>query len=164
LQKPMLLFTGGTIVLRFTWLEQTFNQTWSLTQLENQLGTFAAFYYSILVQHWRAAALGGDFTGSQWWSEEQGSVTGSQLALFGQMYLSVVQLVLGCVCVLALTIASAILMLGLRIQRGPIRDGSVIDMMSLLRESSLPAVIAGDDDEDGKADGRRRRAERTMLM
>ncbi|KAF9511354.1 hypothetical protein BS47DRAFT_1346874, partial [Hydnum rufescens UP504] len=94
------------------WLEQSLNQTWSLTGLEDWLSNFAAFYYSFLVQHWR----------------------------------------------------TNVSMLGLRIQPGAVMDGSVMDMIFLLRGSSLPGIIAGDDDEDLGRDGRRRRAERTMVM
>ena len=148
----------------FTWLEQNLNQTWSLTSLEDRLSNFAAFYYSVLVQHWRSSAISGDFTGSQWWGEAQGSVEGSHLLLSGQLQLSGTQLILGCGCVLALITASAISMFGLRIQPGTVTDGSVIDMISLLRDLSLPAIIVGNNEDDERGDGRRRRAERTMVM
>ena len=148
----------------FTLLEQNLNQTWSLTSLEDRLSNFATFYYSILVQHWRSSAISGDSTGSQWWSEARGSVEGSHLLLSGQLQLSGTQLILGCGCVLALITASAISMFGLRIQPGSVTDGGVIDMISLLRDSSLPAIIAGNDEDDERGDGRRRRAERTMVV
>jgi hypothetical protein len=144
-----------------TWFEQSLNQTRSLTSLEDWLSSFSAFYYSFLVQHWRA---NGNLTGSQWWSEATGSVVGTQLAPFGRLDLNPSQLILGCICVIAMIIASAVSMLGLRIQQGAVRDGSVMNMISLLRGSSLPAIIAGDSDEDLGRDGRRHRAERTMVM
>ncbi|KAF9509066.1 hypothetical protein BS47DRAFT_1397251 [Hydnum rufescens UP504] len=151
------MIIGGTP----TWFEQSLNQTWSLTSLEDWLSSFAALYYSFLVQHWRA---NGNLTGSQWWSEATGPVVGTQLVLFGRLDLNPSQLILGCICVIAMIIASAISMLGVRIQQEPVRDGSVMDMISLLRGSSLPGIIAGDGDEDLGRDGRRHRAERTMVM
>ena len=147
-----------------TWLELTLNKTWTLTSLEGQTSEFAAFYYSVLVEHWRSDALHGDPTGSQWWSEARGSVVARQPMLSAQLRLGVPPWVLGCVCSLALIAASAISMLGPRMHQEPMRDGSVMDMMSLLCGSSLPAIIAGDDDGDAGADGRRRRAERTIVM
>ncbi|KAF9513089.1 hypothetical protein BS47DRAFT_987480 [Hydnum rufescens UP504] len=153
-----------TVPYTWTALEETFNQTWSLTSLEDQFSNFSAFYYSVLVQHWRTAALNGDLTASQWWSEATGSVVANRLVLFGRLDLSVSQLVLGCVCIIVLTITSAISMLGVRIHQGPLMDGSVMDMISLLRGSSLPQIIAGNSDEDLGSDGRRRRAERTIVM
>jgi hypothetical protein len=143
-----------------TWVEQNFNTT-SLASLEDGLSSFAAFYYAFLVQHWRSD---GNLTSSQWWSEATGSVVGTQLVLFGRLDLSPSQLLLGCACVITMIIASAISMRGLRIRKGAVMDGSVMDMISLLRGSSLPGIIAGDGDDDLGRDGRRRRAERTMVM
>ncbi|KAF9509069.1 hypothetical protein BS47DRAFT_1349651 [Hydnum rufescens UP504] len=60
--------------------------------------------------------------------------------------------------------ASAIPMLGLRIHQGAVRDGNVMDMITLLRGSSLPGIIAGDNDEDPAGAGPWRRAERTVVM
>jgi hypothetical protein len=160
-----LLFTEQEGQFLFwTAVEQTFNQTWSLTSLEDQLSHFAAFYYSVLVQYWRSATLKGDLSSSQWWSEATGSVMANQQMLFGRLDLSISQLIVGCVCVIALIITSAISILGRRIKQGALMDGSVMDMISLLRGSSLPQIIAGDSDEDLGKDGRRRRAERTMVM
>jgi hypothetical protein len=145
-------------------LEEIFNQTWSLTSLEDQLSHFAAFYYSVLVQHWRTTALNGDPTASQWWSEATGSVVANQHTLFGQLGLSISQLIVGCVCIIALIITSAISILGARIHQGALMDGGVMNMISLLRGSTLPEIIAGDTAEDLGNNGRRRRAERTMVM
>ena len=149
-----------------TWLELTLYQTWTLASLEDRISEyeFAAFSYSLLVQHWRSAALHGDFTGSQWWSEAHGSVAASQPLLSAQLHLTAPQLILGCVCILALITTSAVSMLGLQIQRGPVMDGSVMNMMSLLRSSSLPAIFAGNNDEGTGTNSLRRRAERTMVM
>jgi hypothetical protein len=145
-------------------LEATFNQTWSLTSLEDQLSQFTAFYYTILVQHWQSSALNGDLSASQWWSEARGSVVVNQVRLFGRLDLRISQLVLGCVCIIALMITSTISILGVRGQQGALMDGGVMNMISLLHGSSLPAIIAGDSDEDLGKDGRRRRAERTIVM
>ena len=68
-------------------------------------------------------------------------------SLPAQLYLAAPQLVLGCVCILALVTSSAVTMVGLRILRGPVMDGSLMNTMSLLRGSSLPAIIAGGNDE-----------------
>ncbi|KAF9511960.1 hypothetical protein BS47DRAFT_1127730 [Hydnum rufescens UP504] len=141
-----------------------FNQTWSLTSLEDQLSQFTAFYYAVLVQYWQSAALNGDLTASQWWSEARGSVVANQLTLFGRLDFSVSQLVLGCVCIVALMITSTLSILGVRVQQGVLMDGSVMNMISLLRGSSLPGIIAGDGDEDLGKNGRRHRAERTIVM
>ncbi|KAF9510672.1 hypothetical protein BS47DRAFT_49915 [Hydnum rufescens UP504] len=145
-------------------LEKTFNQTWTLTSLEDQLSRFSAFYYSVLVQHWRTAALNGDLTASSWWNEATESVAAHQLTLIGRLDVSISQLVLGCVCMIALIITSAISILGVRIHQGALMDGGVMNMISLLRGSSLPGIISGDHDEVLGHDGRRRRAERTIVM
>ncbi|KAF9511952.1 hypothetical protein BS47DRAFT_1124020 [Hydnum rufescens UP504] len=145
-------------------LEDTFNQTWSLTSLEDKLSQFTAFYYAVLVQHWRSAALNGDLTASQWWSEARGSVVANRLTLFGRLNFSVSQLVLGCVCIIALMITSTLSILRVRVQQGALMDGGVMNMISLLRGSSLPGIITGDGDADLGKDGRRHRAERTIVM
>ncbi|KAF9510664.1 hypothetical protein BS47DRAFT_49631 [Hydnum rufescens UP504] len=161
-----LLFSLQQLEVHDTWtpVEQIFNQTWSLTSLEDQLSHFSAFYYSVLVQYWRSATLKGDLTPSQWWSEATGSVIANQLTLFGRLDLSMSQVIVGCVCIIALIVTSAISILGVRIEQGALMDGGVMNMITLLRGSSLPQIIAGDSDEDLGKDGRRRRAERTMVM
>ncbi|KAF9511969.1 hypothetical protein BS47DRAFT_1383228 [Hydnum rufescens UP504] len=151
-------------LLRVSTLQDIFNQTWSSTSLEDQLSQFTAFYYAVLVQYWRSAALNGNLTTSQWWSEARGSVVANQLTLFGRLDFSVSQLVLGCVCIMALMITSTLSILRVRVQQGALMDGGVMNMISLLHGSSLPGIIAGDSDEDLGKDGRRHRAERTIVM
>ncbi|KAF9510703.1 hypothetical protein BS47DRAFT_51780 [Hydnum rufescens UP504] len=152
-----LLFLEQAAVGLPTWLEGSLNQIRSLTSLEDWLSNFAAFYYAFLVQHWR-------ITGSQWWSEATGSVVVTQQVLHGQLDMDVFYWVLGVICVIVMIIASALSICRIKTQQGPMISNGVMDMISLLRGSSLPGIIAGDNDEDLGRDGRRHRAERTIVM
>lgn len=165
---------GGSI--EFTWLELTLldrivNGT-GIRSLEDSLAYISTLAYALLVQSYRAqldAAGGGPdaLKGlASSWVPTNVTLNGTQPQLFARIKVEGTQLFITLCSTVVLFLVTLISTYGhASAHIDPVvRDGGVIDILSLMAESSLPAVIGngGDDEGDGR-DGRRVRAERTLV-
>lgn len=135
-----------------------------LTYLENRLSHFTAFYYSVIDQHFEVEAAKGDSTVSEWWAPLNATLTGTAHVPSARLRVNGAQLITGCIGVLALVVFSMISVGRPRPYDGVIRDGGVIDMISLLYGSSLPASICGKDGLNFSELERRQQAEKVEVM
>lgn len=165
---------GGSVA--FTWLELTLldrvvNGT-GIRSLEDSLAYMSTLAYALFVQSWRSQldAAGGGTQAlkalATSWVPVNVTLNGSQPELFARLKVEGIQLFVTFVCIILLFLVTIISTYGhASAHIDPvIRDGGVIDILSLMSESSLPAVIGeGADDEVDGRDGRRVRAERTLV-
>ena len=154
---------GGNI--KFTWLEllllgAVVNGT-GIDAMENYLSHLSTLTYSLIVQNWRSALLTGDASYEGLWVPVYYTVSGTRPLLTARLKVNGVPLITGCICVLLLVIACLATIRRFQAHDSVIRDGGVIDIISLLHRSSLPGIIVGDPNE--LHDRRRERAERTMI-
>ena len=120
----------------------------NLWALEEALSSITSLAYALLAQRWRRIVSDGDnavlgsrgTNGSRAVSSITGLYPGKRMPLF-----------VGSVSTLVLVVVSLICVVGHGVTDGVIRDGGVIDLVSLLHDSTLPSILAGDDEDDGRA-------------
>ena len=121
--------------------------------------------YGMLIQWLRSQALAGNTTN---WKPTSAIVTGQQGVLRGKFVVNGFQVVIGtiCVCVLAFAVLFTVAEGGNGTHDVDIiRDGGVIDIISLVNQSALPSIIAGGHDVKAPMnDARREVAERTKTV
>lgn len=113
--------------------------------LEEHLSSLSAFTFGVLVQCYTAATLQNSTTGlRQYWSQQRAMASGSRKVLQAALHVNGLQLLFSSISVVAL--ASVVLLTISRFSfRDCIRrDAGVLDLTSLLNNSSLPNVLRGD--------------------
>jgi len=156
-----------------TWLENTLvdqlvNGT-GIRGVEDSLGYISSMAYALLAQSWRAEQAQGGIAAenlSQIWIPQNVTLHGTQSVLYTQLKIGDLQLVITLLSTAVLVIASFASTYGhAAAHTDPIiRDGGVIDLLSMIADSALPAIIAGDapDLEEGE-DERMIRARQTLV-
>lgn len=131
----------------------------SLSLMEDRLAHFAALYYAALDRHFRAEGS----LAAKWWKPLTGEVIGTRQELSAQLGVNGIQLIVGCVCVLVLLLTSLFSM-GLHRRKGGITwTGGVIDIISLLRDSSISTLIMDKEEDTPSELERLRRAEKIEI-
>ena len=148
--------SGGGGSQGVTWIEEALRLTLAsqpnLRALEETLSSITSLAYALLVQRWRRRVSDGDNTVLQNWVPEKRTAQGQYLLLRGCLQVNGIPLLVGSVSTLVLVVVSLICVVGHGVTDGVIRDGGVIDLVSLLHDSALPGILAGDDeDDDGRA-------------
>jgi hypothetical protein len=153
-----------------TWIEEALRLTLanqsSLWALEEALSSITSLAYALLIQRWRTRFSDGDDTVLSNWVPETQSAQGQYLLLRGRLQVNGIPLLVGSISTLVLVVVSLICVVGHNITDGVIRDGGVIDLVSLLHDSALPDILARDDVDDGKEpmfETRSSRARRTKV-
>lgn len=162
---------GGAIEI--TWLEYTLldrivNAT-GIRAMEDSLSYIAALSYALIAQDWRTkSAQGGSVAVnlSQTWIPQNVTLSGAQYRLFTRLRISGPQLIITFISTIVLVIVSLAKTFGHADQNNDpvIHNGGVIDLLSMLAGSALPAILSAtvDDSAEGR-DSRRARAEKTMV-
>lgn len=127
----------------------------SLTLFEDRLANFAALYYAVLDRHLRSE----NDLAAKWWKPLTGEVKGMRQELSTQLGVNGAQLIVGLICVLVLLCTSLFSMGWRRRADGILWSGGVIDMISLIRDPSIPQLIVGDKEDDHSELARLNRAE-----
>jgi hypothetical protein len=149
--SPYLLFSG---------LNSTSN---SLSLLEKRLSTMTSLSYALLAQQWRrTVSLEGDSQFNQSWSPIFANVSGSRSIVMAGLVVHSLPLAIGIVTCFALVFVFVTTARQTKPTDNIIRDGRVINMISLLHNSTLPAVVADGNEDD--RDLRRIRAVNTHVM
>lgn len=136
------------------------SKTWALTSLEDRLSYVTAYSYALLVQQWRNEMEKNETWVTNSWIPIYSSVCGSRTVLRGGIGINGLPLVFSSVALIGLIIGSYISLGPLRFHQRIARDGGLLNMITMLRDSSLPSRIAGDITQL-QDDLRRRRAEVT---
>ena len=139
----------------FLWIEQTLrmmlmNQP-TLRALEETLSSITSLTYSLLIQRWRTRLSEGDRTVSSNWVPENKTAQGHYPLLQAHLQVNSIPLLVGSISTLVLATVSLICAAGHRITDNIVRDGGVIDLVSLLHDSALPDILAGDDGDGDMA-------------
>ena len=139
---------GGGLDQGDTWIEQALRTTLadqpSLRALEESLGSITSLAYSLLIQRWRTRRSDGDRTLSSNWVPENKTAQGHYPLLRAYLQVNGIPLLVGSISTLVLVVVSVICVVDHRITDHIVRDGGVIDLVSLLHGSALPYIIAGD--------------------
>jgi hypothetical protein len=163
---------GGGFI-EFTWMEYTLldrvaNST-GIRALEDSLGYISSLSYALLAQSWRTKLAQGGLAAqelSQSWTPQNVTLYGTQPVVYARLKIGGAQLIITFVSTIILVIVSFMSTYGHADNHiDPIiRDGGVIDLLSLVADSTLPCIIAeGAEDSVNGRDGRRVRAERTLV-
>ena len=136
-----------------------------LSSMEKEFSAIAAMHYALLVQDWKTRLQQGDTTVKALWTPESVTLGGTQPLVFARLRINVPQLLSGAISTMLLTLVALATIWGHDIHDSVVRDGGVIDMISLLDGSLLPAIVASSAESE-LGDGRRARrqlAERTYV-
>jgi len=138
-----------------TWIEQTLRVTLAnqptLRALEDSLSSITSLAYSLLIQKWRTGLSDKDSTVLSNWVPEYKTAQAHYPLLRAHLQVNATPLLVGSISTLLLVAVSLICVVGHRISDHIVRDGSVIDLVSLLRDSALPDILVGDDGDGGMA-------------
>lgn len=161
----------------FAWLEYALmdriaNGT-GIAAVEESLTYIVSLSYALLVQEWRDELEASGYSSTTLktlassWIPTNVTLDGTQPVLFARLKVDGRALVITFISTLILMVVAIVSTYGhadAHIDR-VVRDGAVIDMLSLMSESSLPMLIAeGIEYEVKGRDGRRVRAERTLVL
>jgi hypothetical protein len=157
----------------FTWLETTMRSLLteqpSITTLEDNLAGISSLAYSLLIQRWRIRYADGDTTLASTWMPQIQTVAAKVPVLKACLQVNGILLLVGSLSVLVLGTISIMCVIGHGINDNIVRDGGVIDLISLLHNSALPEVLAGHEDDGDPQIGdtifamRRTKARRVMV-
>jgi len=135
-----------------------------LASMEREFSAITAMHYALLVQNWKTRLQQGDTTVGALWTPEPVMLDGTEPLLFARLRINLPQLLLGSAGTFLLILVALVIIWGHDLRDTVVRDGGVIDMISLLNGSSLPAILAAADSEfGGTKDARREQAERTYV-
>ena len=138
-----------------SWIEQTLRVTLAnqptLRALEETLSSITSLAYSLLIQKWRTGLSNGDSTVLSNWVPENKTAQAHYPLLQAHLQVNGIPLLVGSISTLVLVTVSLICVVGHRITDHIVRDGGVIDLVSLLHDSALPDILVGDDGDDGMA-------------
>jgi hypothetical protein len=141
-----------------------------MAAMEKVLEQLTGLAYGMAIQSFRSQTRDGSTVVSSNWNPTSAIVTGHRIVLRGKFVVNGLQVVVGaiCVCVLAFAMLFAVAQRGDEApdtRGGVVRDGGVIDLISLVNRSALPRIIAGTNGVAASTkDERRAVAERTMVM
>lgn len=131
-----------------TWVEDTLERLLlaqpDIATLETNLASMTSFFYALVIQHWRTRYGAGDPSVAQNWTPSNTTVQGHHPVLKGRLQIDGIPLIVGCISTLILTVVSLSCVRGHDTNDTVVRDGGVIDLISLLHDSALPDIIAGD--------------------
>jgi hypothetical protein len=135
-----------------------------LASMERELSTITAMYYALLVQSWKTRLQQGDPTVGVLWTPEPVMLDGTEPLLFARLRINLPQLFVGSAGTVLLILVALVIIWSRDLRNAVVRDGGVIDIISLLDGSSLPAILAAADSELGDTkNARRGQAERTYV-
>lgn len=115
----------------------------SITTLEYDLASISSLTYSLLIDGWRnqyAAADGAALAPP--WVPQYAIVAGERPVRKAHLQVNGIPLLVGSLSVLVLSIVSVTCLAGHRTTDNIVRDGGVIDLVSLLHNSALPEILA----------------------
>ena len=135
-----------------TWIEQALRVTLvnqpKLRALEETLSSITSLAYSLLIQRWRTRLSDGDPTVLSNWVPENKTAQAHYPLVQAHLQVNGIPLLVGSISTLVLVAVSLVSVVGHRITDHIVRDGGVIDLVSLLHESALPDILAGDAGDD----------------
>lgn len=136
-----------------SWLEtamqSSLDEQPSLKALEDSLAILSSLAYALLIQGWRNRYATGDATLASIWTPQYKTVAGEHLVLRAHLQVNGIPLLVGSLSVLVLGTVSALCIVGHGITDNIVRDGGVIDLVSLLHNSALPDILAGHEEDSG---------------
>ena len=151
----LIIATEGGYGVGVTWIEQALTVTLenqpSLRALEESLSSITSLTYSLLIQRWRSRLSDGDHTVLSNWVPENKTAQAHYPLLQAHLQVNGIPLLVGSISTLVLLAVSLICVVGHRITDHIVHDGGVIDLVSLLHDSVLPDILAGDDGDGSMA-------------
>ena len=137
----------------FSWLETTMQSLLmerpNITTLEDNLASLSSLTYSLLLQRWRIRYADGDTALSSTWMPQNSTVGAEVPVLKAHFQVNGIPLLVGSLSLLVLSTVSVVCVVGHGINDNVVRDGGVIDLISLLHNSALPGILAGHEEDDG---------------
>jgi len=142
----------------------------SITTLEDNLARAISLTWSLLIQRFRNRFAAGDTSLSSTWTPQHEIGSGEHPVLKAYLQVNGIPLLVGSLSVLVLCAVSIMCVAGHGVNDNIVRDGGVIDLVSLLHNSALPEIVAGPE-EDGRNENigdamfttRSNRAKRVMV-
>lgn len=150
----------------WTWPSIRMINNTGFAPLEEAYSSIASGIYATMVQGWRNRFDQGDETVSANWQPQTAvnTAVGPQLMVYFEI--NMIPLITGCAASFILMVLSLWTVFEHDFNHTDIRDGGVIDVISLLKDSALPGIIAAPtaaDTESERSEVLRARAERTFL-
>lgn len=138
-----------------------------LAGLEDTWSNLVALQYALLAQSFKTEFAANSSSVSGLWSPQTGNLTGTQPQVSARIRINIPQLIVGSVATALIALVTIASVLGPDATDSLVRDGGALDMICLLKDSSLPEIIAGTEEfEAGDAELkalRRKRAQRTFV-
>lgn len=151
------------------WLQQTLNDSYALrrdiTSIEDTLAHIASISYAVVVEQYRQRFAQHDPKVNQYWQPETVTLQGTEPIILAKLAINWIPLAIGLSSTILLTLVTLTSVWGHDVVDPIIRDGRMIDLISLLSESALPQLLARDDDGELRTRYEARRlAERTRVV
>lgn len=136
--------------------------------MESTLERLSALAYGLIIQSFRSQAHDGTPQVAATWAAVNGTVLGQQAVVRGKFTINGPQVVIGSVCVTILLLAVLFAVIARtqdseEMHSDVVRDGGVIDLISLAKGSAVPSILAGGSLSSTSAKHRREVAERTLV-
>ena len=146
-------YEDGLTAAENTWFENTMQSLLterpSISTLEDNLARISGLSYALLSQNWRTRYANGDTTLSSRWAPWNATVAGKVPVLKAYLQVNGMPLLVGSLSTLILVVTSRMCVIGHGITDNTVRDGGVIDLISLLHNSALPGLLVGHEEEGG---------------
>lgn len=140
-----------------------------ISAMEDVLERFTALAYGLIIQSFRSQTHDGIPEVAASWLPANRDVLGEQSIVRGKFTINGLQLIIGAVCV-AVLVLSSLCAMALSTDKTEeartslIRDGGVIDLISLMNGSSVPGILADGSLMNTSEEKRREVAERTFVV
>lgn len=150
------------------WLKQALNSSYALkrdiTSIEATLAEIASLSYAVIIEQYRQRYAQGDATVAKYWQPETTTLQGTHPILLAKLAVNWTPLSVGLSSTIILALITLTVIWGHSIVDPIIRDGQIVDLISLLHESALPKIMGADDDGVALTEKEsRRRAEKTRV-
>lgn len=136
-----------------SWLETTVQSLLadqpSITTLEDNLASISSVAYSLLIQRWRIRYAANDTALASTWMPQNATVAAEVPVLKAYLQVNGIPLLVGSLSMLVLGTISVMCVLGHGTSDNIVRDGGVIDLISLLHNSMLPEILTAHDEDGG---------------
>lgn len=156
-----------------TWLERSLRtrleQKPTLRAFEDALSSIMSTAYALLIQRWRTRFSTNDNTLTSNWIPQTATVLGHFPVLKAHLEVNAIPLLIGSISTLILAVVSLICIIGHEASDHIVRDGGVIDIISLMHDSALPSILAASSEDNDFAtemalfETRSKRAQRTAV-
>jgi hypothetical protein len=152
LVSAILAAEGGLSAAYYSWFGTNIrylDEQHTLTLFEDHLASISSLAYALVIHRMRGRYASGHAMTTSTWTPQYAVVTANHPVLRAHLQVNGLPLLVGSLSVVALGVVSAMCVFGHNVTDNTVRDGGVIDLISLLHNSALPDILAGTGEDYG---------------